>query len=262
MTILEQLSAHAAKRVEEDKKIIDLEKMKEMASDLPHESGRSFSANLKKEGISLICEVKKASPSKGIIDPVFDYMTIAKEYEAAGADCMSVLTEPKWFLGSDAIFTEIRGAVEIPMIRKDFTVDEYQIYQAKHMGADCVLLICAITGPDSLKHYLKVCRDLGLDALVETHDEAEIKMAVNAGAEIIGVNNRNLKDFSVDFENAARLRDMIPRECIYVAESGVKGPSDLALLKKIGADAVLMGEVLMRAEDRKAAIKEMREACK
>ena len=190
----------------------------------------------------------------------FPYLEIAKQYEQAGADCISCLTEPKWFLGSDKIFTDIREAVHTPMIRKDFTVDAYQIYQAKLMGADAVLLICAILDTATIERYLGICENLGLTALLETHDEAEIRSAVAAGARVIGVNNRNLKDFSVDFSNASRLRDLIPPECIYVAESGVSCVEDVAALRQVGADAVLMGEVLMRAKDKASLLAQMRKA--
>ncbi|MCR5322357.1 MAG: indole-3-glycerol phosphate synthase TrpC [Lachnospiraceae bacterium] len=291
MTILDEIAGHAKKRVMADKEKVSLEALKELAEEvLRHETGhiqdkasvcltpgsiqnkagkyhssgqsgnakRSFRDAIAKPGLSFICEVKKASPSKGIIDPVFDYKNIANEYENAGADCISCLTEPKWFMGSDDIFREIRKSVDIPMLRKDFTIDEYQIYQAKVMGADCVLLICALLDTDTIARYLEICSSLRLDALVETHDENEIRSAVSAGAGIIGVNNRNLKDFSVNFDNAARLRDMIPDECLYVAESGVSKPEDAALLRKIGADAVLMGEVLMRSQDKKGLLDNMR----
>ena len=151
-------------------------------------------------------------------------LEIAREYEQAGADCVSVLTEPKWFLGSDEIFKEIRAAIALPMIRKDFTVDAYQIYEAKCMGADAVLLICALLPTETIREYLKICDDLGLTALVETHDENEIQSALKAGARVLGVNNRNLKNFTVDFSNAANLREQIPANVIFVAESGVKEP--------------------------------------
>ena len=236
--------------------------MRELAAQGGRGNGAAFEAALKKPGLSFICEVKRASPSKGLIAPEFPYLDIAKEYERAGADAVSCLTEPKWFLGSDKIFTDIRRKISTPMIRKDFTVDEYQIYQAKVMGADAVLLICAILDTKTLARYLALCDSLGLAALVEAHDEAEIRSAVSAGAKIIGVNNRNLKDFSVDFSNAARLRDLIPDECVYVAESGVSKPEDAAALGKIGADAVLMGEALMRAKDKAALLAKMREAAK
>ena len=259
MGILDELAAHARERVQADKARIPPDEMRRLALAMPKGDFR-FETALKKPGLSFICEVKKASPSKGLIDPIFDYISIAESYEAAGADCVSCLTEPKWFLGSDAIFTDIRRHIGLPMIRKDFTVDEYQIYQAKVMGADAVLLICALLDTDTIQRYLAICDALGLTALVETHDAQEIRSAAAAGARVIGVNNRNLKDFTVDFSNAAALRGLIPAECVFVAESGVSCAADAAALRSIGADAVLMGEVLMRADDKAALLRQMREA--
>ena len=260
MNILDELAAHARERVAADMEAVPLERMKELAAEAGPGTGAAFTEALARPGLSFICEVKRASPSKGLIAPDFPYVRIAEEYEAAGADCISCLTEPKWFLGSDQIFREIRDAVATPMIRKDFTVSEYQLYQAKAMGANAVLLICAILDEETIARYLEICAELELAVLTETHNEQEIVSAVKAGAKIIGVNNRNLKDFSVDFNNAARLRDNIPHDCIYVAESGVKGPDDTKTLKKIGADAALIGEALMRASDKAAMLKELREA--
>jgi len=261
-TILEKLAAHARERVAADKQNILPADMRQRA--LAQRRDFRFSGSLagrKERGeTALICEVKKASPSKGIIDPEFDYNSIAADYEEAGADCISCLTEPRWFLGSDEIFADIRGRVSLPMIRKDFVVDSYQIYQACCLGADAVLLICAITDEKKLSQYLEECGSLGLDALVEAHDEAEIKTALRAGARMIGVNNRNLRDFSVDFDNARNLRDKIPDSVIFVAESGVRSSGDVAMLHDCGADAVLAGEVLMRASDRKALLREMKQA--
>lgn len=260
MTILDEIAGYAKIRVNEDKKVCSLDDIKKQALAIAIEEEAatdglySFGKALKKPGLSIISEVKKASPSKGIIAEEFPYKEIAKSYEEAGADCVSCLTEPKWFLGSDEIFMDIRRTIKIPMIRKDFTIDEYQIYQAKVMGANAVLLICALLDTETIIKYLKICEDLRIDALVETHDEAEIESAVKAGAKIIGVNNRNLKDFSVNFENAKRLRGLIPSDCIYVAESGVTGPEDVEILRSIGADAVLVGEALMRSNDKKAMI--------
>ena len=262
MNILDELAAHARERVTADMAEIPLEAMKELAAAKGEGQGEAFLSALKRPGLSFICEIKRASPSKGLIAPDFPYISIAREYETAGADCISCLTEPKWFLGSDQIFREIRSEVGTPMIRKDFTVSEYQIYQAKAMGANAVLLICAILEQKELENYLLLCEELGLAALTETHNEEEISMAVKTGAKIIGVNNRNLKDFSVDFSNAERLRDRIPSDRIYVAESGVKSPDDAKILKKIGADAVLIGEALMRAADKTAMLKALREAAK
>lgn len=261
VTILDAIAAHARERVAADQEKIGPEAMRELALQ-DKANGAAFEAALRKPGLRLICEVKKASPSKGLISPDFPYLDIAREYEAAGADCISCLTEPKWFLGSDQIFQEIRHSVSTPMIRKDFTVDAYQIYQARTLGANAVLLICALLDTRTIARYLALCEDLGLAALVEAHDAAEIASAVSAGARIIGVNNRNLKDFSVDFQNAARLRELIPPEAVYVAESGVKGPEDAAALKRIGADAALIGEALMRAADKGAMLAALREAAR
>lgn len=258
MTILDQLAAYARQRVAADREETCLEAMRELALQGGIANGADFVRALKKPGISFICEVKKASPSKGIIAKDFPYLDIARDYEAAGADCISCLTEPKWFLGSDQIFREIRQTVSTPMLRKDFTVDEYQLYQAKVMGANAVLLICALLDTATLARYLELCDQLGLAALVETHDQEEISSAVAAGAKLIGVNNRNLKDFSVDFSNAARLREQIPPEAVYVAESGVRTSEDVRQLRALGADAVLIGEALMRAPDKKAKLAELR----
>ena len=258
MNILEKISESAWARVEVEKKKFPLEEVKARAKLSTHGNGKNFFSALKKSGLSFICEVKKASPSKGIIAENFPYVEIAHEYEAAGADCISCLTEPKFFLGSDEIFTDIRAEVSLPMLRKDFTVDEYQIYQAKVMGADAVLLICSILETAALEKFLSLCNELNLAALVETHDATEIQSAISAGAKIIGVNNRNLKNFTVDFSNAAKLRELIPPGKIYVAESGVQTADDVATLKKIGADAVLIGEVLMRAADKKSKLAELK----
>lgn len=261
-TILDTIANHARERVANDRAEVPLEKLQELCQQGSSANGSAFEEALGREGISFICEVKKASPSKGVISQDFPYLDIARDYQAAGADCLSCLTEPKWFLGSDDIFRAIRREVSAPMLRKDFTVDEYQIYQARLMGADAVLLICALLDTGTIARYLELCGNLGLAALVEAHTEEEIASAVSAGARIIGVNNRNLKDFSVDFSNAARLRDLIPPGVLYVAESGITGPADVAALKELGADAALMGEVLMRAPDKGALLQAMREAVK
>ncbi|BAL01586.1 indole-3-glycerol phosphate synthase [Oscillibacter valericigenes Sjm18-20] len=258
-TIQDTIAAYARLRVDADKAECSLERLRAECRGL-ESSNRSFYAALKKPEISFICEVKKASPSKGVISESFPYLKIARAYEAAGTDAISCLTEPKWFLGSDAIFREIRAAVKAPMLRKDFVVDEYQLYQAKAMGADAVLLICSLLDTKTLESHLGLCEELGLDAMVEAHDETEIDSAAAAGAKIIGVNNRNLKDFSVDFSNAVRLRSRIPDGALYVAESGVTGPESLNVLKSIGANAVLVGEALMRADDPRALLGAMRRA--
>ena len=259
MTILDQLADHARHRVAEAKKEVPLEALKRQAS--AAEKGQFVFENaIKKAKMAFICECKKASPSKGVIAQDFPYLQIAKEYEAAGADCISVLTEPKWFLGRDEYLREIAAAVSIPCLRKDFVVDEYMIYEAKLLGASAVLLICSILSEEEIGKYIGICNELGLSALVEAHDETEVAIALRAGARMIGVNNRNLKDFSVNMDNCQRLRDLIPREVIFVAESGVKDASDVARLREIGADVVLIGEALMRAEDKKARLAEFRGA--
>ena len=273
-TILQTIADYARVRVARDKERLSPEALKEQCKMLQGAgrhgfrgtdgqsaqgtAGQPFLAALKKPGDSFICEVKKASPSKGVIAEEFPYVEIAREYEDAGADCISCLTEPKWFLGSDDIFGEIRGQVTVPMLRKDFVVDEYQIYQAKVMGADAVLLICALLDGETIARYLGICKELGLVALVETHDEKEIRDAVLAGAEIIGVNNRNLKDFTVDIENSSRLRELVPPEVVFVAESGIRTPEDVAVLRRQGVDAVLVGETLMRARDKREALRRLR----
>ncbi|MGI6014749.1 MAG: indole-3-glycerol phosphate synthase TrpC [Oscillospiraceae bacterium] len=259
MTILEQLADHARQRTEQAKRVLPPEEIRHQALSLP-KGNFSFQQALKKPGVSFICECKKASPSKGLIAPNFPYLEIAKEYEAAGADCISVLTEPKWFLGNDEYLKEIAEAVSIPCLRKDFTVDEYQIYQAKVLGASAVLLICSVLTEDQMKDYIRICDELGLSALVEVHDEQEVQTAINAGARIIGVNNRNLKDFSVDTDNSRRLRELIPPGILFVSESGVRTAEDVETLRKIGADAVLIGETLMRASDKRAKLAELRGA--
>lgn len=257
MTILDELSGYAKERVQNAMQSISRQKIQAKALASP--KGKfSFENALKKEGLSFICECKKASPSKGLISPNFPYLQIAREYELAGADCISVLTEPKWFLGNDRYLFDIAAEVSIPCLRKDFIVDDYMIYEAKLLKASAVLLICSILTGEQLKDYLAVCKTLGLSALVEVHNEKEIEMALNAKAKIIGVNNRNLKDFSVDTNNSSMLRKMIPNDVLFVSESGVKTAEDVQNIRNIGADAVLIGETLMRAFDKKAKLNELK----
>ncbi len=257
MTILDELAAHARERVAAAQLRLPLSELKSMTGSLKT-ADFPFEKALAKEGLSFICECKKASPSKGLIAPDFPYLQIAREYEAAGADCISVLTEPKWFLGSNDYLREIASNVKIPCLRKDFTVDEYMLYEARVLGASAALLICSILSFEQIKEYIGICDELGLSALVEAHDEAEVETAVKAGARIIGVNNRNLKDFTVDTSNARRLRDMIPSNILFVSESGVKGHQDIADAIDMGADAVLVGEALMRASDKNAKLRELK----
>ena len=255
--ILEQLADYARERVSLAKQKISLETLKREAFSL-QKGTFEFENALRQPGLSFICECKKASPSKGLIAPDFPYLEIAREYEAAGADCISVLTEPKWFLGRDEYLKEIASAVKIPCLRKDFTVDEYMIYEAKLLGASAVLLICALLDEAKLRNYIAICDSLGLSALVEAHDEQEINMAIYSDARIIGVNNRNLKDFSVNTENSRKLRALIPENILFVSESGVKNRDDVAKIRAIGADAVLIGEALMKAPDKRAMLDELR----
>ena len=257
MNILDKLAAHAKERCDKAKEYISLEELKKLAAATPKGSFE-FEKALRKPGISLICECKKASPSKGLIAPDFPYLKIAKEYERAGADCISVLTEPKWFLGSGHYLEEIAAAVSLPCLRKDFTIDEYMIYEAKLLGASAVLLICSILESAQLKEYLAIADTLGLSALVEAHDEGEIQAALAAGARIVGVNNRNLKDFSVDTGNSLRLRKSVPEDVLFVAESGITSAEDVQQARNMGADAVLVGETLMRATDKRAKLAELR----
>lgn len=257
MTILEEIAAYARERTAAAERKMPLADIRRRAEEMPR-GDFSFEKALRKPGLSLICECKKASPSRGLIAPDFPYMQIAREYEAAGADCISVLTEPKWFLGRDEYLEEIASAVSVPCLRKDFTVNEYMIYEARLLGASAVLLIVSLLSEAQLQEYLGLCRELGLSALTEAHSAEEIGTAVRAGASVIGVNNRNLRDFSVDTGNSAALRELVPPGVLFVSESGVTGAADTEKLREIGADAVLVGEALMRASDKKAKIRELR----
>ncbi len=256
--ILEQIAEKTRERIQDQKSRLSLEELKAQVRDLNTDTGFPFEKALAEKGMGFICEVKKASPSRGVIAQRFPYVEIAGEYEQAGADAISVLTEPYYFQGSDEYITEIRRAVKLPLLRKDFTVDEYMIYEAKKLGADAVLLICAILSPMQLGEYAGLAGELGLSALVETHDEAEVEMALSAGAGIIGVNNRNLKDFTVDVSNSIRLRKLVPGDILFVSESGMKTREDIARLEENGVDAVLIGEALMRSGDKAAALKALR----
>lgn len=257
MTILEQLAEHTKERYEKriGEKPLSLVKAQALAV---QKGTFVFEKALSKNRLAFICEVKKASPSKGLISADFPYLAIARQYEAAGADCISCLTEPKWFLGSDEYLQEIAKTVQIPVLRKDFTVCDYQIYEAKLLGAGAVLLICALLSMQELEEYIDICDALGMSALVEAHDEKEIETAVRAGARVIGVNNRNLRDFSVDTSNAARLRALVPPGILFVSESGVKTRSDIEKIEKSGANAVLLGETLMKSANIGEKLRELR----
>lgn len=256
--ILQTIANKTKERIEKQKALHPLEELKQACAKLPIKQDFPFEQALRKEGLSYICECKKASPSKGLIDEDFNYLQIAKEYEKVGARAISVLTEPKFFLGSDQYLQEIAQEVKIPCLRKDFIIDEYMIYQAKLLGAQAILLIVSLLDTQTLKQYLDLATSLGLSCLVETHDEAEIKQAIAVGAKIIGVNNRNLRNFQVNVENTLNLRQAIPKEILMVAESGIQNRSDIALLEKAQIDAVLIGETLMKASDRQAKMAELR----
>lgn len=258
-TILDQLADYARVRVAKKKEEKPLEEIREEALALAKAEPFRFERALGAPGdIHFICECKKASPSKGLIAPDFPYLEIAKQYELAGASAISVLTEPKWFLGSDDYLREIAAEVQTPCLRKDFTVDPYMIYEAKLLGASAVLLICALLDTKTLAMYIEIADSLGLSALVEAHDETEVASAAAAGARIIGVNNRNLKDFTVDIHNSIRLRAHAPAGTIFVAESGIRTPEDVETLRQNGVNAVLIGEQLMRASSPKAEIDRLR----
>lgn len=256
--ILDEIAERTRQRIAEEKSAVPLTEMKKRALAMDANTGFPFKKALGGDDISFICEVKRASPSKGMIAEDFPYLEIAKDYERAGASAISCLTEPFWFKGKDEYLTEISHAVNIPVLRKDFTVDEYMIYQAKTLGASAVLLICSILSREQLVEYLGIAHGLGLSALVEAHDEDEVRTALSVGAGIIGVNNRDLKTFTVDIHNSARLRKLVPPEVLFVSESGIRTAADVAALRENGTNAVLIGETLMRSPDKKAALAELR----
>ena len=253
--ILEEIAEKTRERIRKEKRQFPLDQLKTLAEKAPQQP--SFLEALKKPGMSYICEVKKASPSKGLIAPEFPYLEIAKEYEAAGASAISCLTEPFYFMGSDTYLREITEIVDIPVLRKDFTVDKYMIYQAKAFGAAAVLLICAILNDQELLEYRELAETLGMDALVEAHDENEVARALKTGAKIVGVNNRDLKTFKVDMNNSIRLRNLASDNVVFVSESGIKNAGDIAILERNRIGAVLIGETLMRSPDKKAALENL-----
>ena len=259
--ILDELASLTRKRIELQKQGYSLENIKRDAEILAaREVAYNFEEALSKEGLSIISEVKKASPSKGVIAEDFPFLEIAKEYETAGADAVSCLTEPDRFKGSDAYLQEIASSIKLPVLRKDFTIDPYMIYQARMMGASAVLLIAAILSDAELAEYFEIAEGLGLSCLFEAHDEEEVKRCLAAGARIVGVNNRNLKDFTVDINNSVKLRKLVPDDVIFVSESGIEKPEDVKVLKENGTDAVLIGEMLMRSSDKTGLIHELKNA--
>ena len=256
--MLTEIVEKTKERVEIAKNILPLEEIKKEVSLLEISDEFPFKKALGEDEISIIAEVKKASPSKGLIAEDFDYVAIAKDYESAGASAISVLTEPYFFQGSNDYLEEIVENVSIPVLRKDFIVDEYMIWEAKLLGASAILLIVSILDIVQLKKYLDLAHDLGLSAIVETHDGDEIMRAMTVGAEIIGVNNRNLNDFTVDIENSINLRRCVSGDVIFISESGIKTKEDVTRLKENNVDAVLIGETLMKSDDKKAMISELK----
>ena len=256
--MLEKIVAKTEERLVESKRNNPLSQLKEEVSKLDINDDFPFKEALKDPEIAIIAEVKKASPSKGLIAEDFDYIKIAKDYEQAGASAISVLTEPYFFKGSNDYLKEIAENVSIPILRKDFTIDEYMIWEAKSLGASAILLIVSILDDVQLKNYLDLAHDLGLSAIVETHDANEIETAINAGAGIIGVNNRNLADFTVDINNSINLRRLVSDDILFISESGIKTAEDVRRLKENNVDAVLIGETLMRSDDKKAMIAELK----
>ena len=256
--MLDEIVEKTKQRIEDEKEIISLDDLKNEVSLMEVNDEFPFKKALSGEEISIIAEVKKASPSKGVIVEDFDYLAIAKDYEAAGASAISVLTEPYFFMGSDDYLKEIAQNVDIPVLRKDFVIDEYMIWQAKALGASAVLLIVSILDIVQLKRYLDLAHELGLSAIVETHDGDEIMRALTVGAEIIGVNNRDLTDFTVDIENSISLRRCVSGDVIFISESGIKTTEDVTRLKENDVDAVLIGETLMKSDDKKSMISELK----
>lgn len=252
--ILDKIVADTKLRLQEEKKNVPLEKMMEQALELGGNTGYPFRQMLEQENLQFICEVKKASPSRGLIAEEFPYVEIAREYEQAGASAISVLTEPHFFQGSPEYLKEIHEHVSLPLLRKDFTVDSYQIYEARALGASAVLLIAAVLTDEELLRFGRLAEKLGLSALVEVHDEEEVKRALQAGASILGVNNRNLKDFTVDVGNTLRLQEKVPDGIPLIAESGIKEREDIRKLEEAGVQGVLIGETFMRSQDKKAML--------
>lgn len=258
MSILDDIVEDTRRRVASDKAVRPLQDVIDGSRVRPLRTGFPFSGNLEADGMSFICEVKRASPSKGVIAEDFPYLEIAREYEAAGASAISVLTEPHFFKGRDEYLEEIADSVSVPVLRKDFIIDEYQVYRAKELGASAVLLIAAVLDDDRLECYRSLAESMGMDALVEAHTKDEVERAVSSGAGIIGVNNRDLSTFEVDIGNSLRLRDSIPDPVVAVSESGISVREDIRRLSDAGFDAVLVGEAFMRSPDRKAMMESLK----
>ena len=256
--ILDDIVAKQKIRIENVKKEKDIETLKKEVLSLPSSKNFFFEDSLKSKEFAFICEIKKASPSKGVIVEYFPYTDIAQEYEKAGAAAISVLTEPNFFKGNDKYLKDVADIVNIPVLRKDFIIDEYQIYQAKFIGADAVLLICAVLDESTLKKFINIATSLKLSCLVETHNEEEIKKALNCDAKIIGINNRDLKTFTVDINTSLKLRKFLPNDKILISESGIKTAQDIKMLKNVGFNGALIGESMMLSKDKKQFLSELR----
>lgn len=255
--ILAEIADKTRQRIAAQKALVPLATIKAAAETLP-KGDFPFEAALRQTEMGFICEIKKASPSKGLIAPDFPYLDIAKEYKAAGASAISCLTEPFYFQGKNEYLLEIANAVDIPLLRKDFFVDPYMIYEAKVLGASAILLICAILTDAELRAYFMLAQSLGLSAIFEAHDATEVQRALDCGARIIGVNNRNLKTFALDLNNSITLRALVPADVIFISESGIKTRADIALLAQHNVNAVLIGETFMRVADKKEMLDQLR----
>ncbi len=255
--ILDEIVSKTKERIEKQKKEKPLETLKEQINTI-EENSFPFEETLKKDDLSFICEVKKASPSKGLICENFNPIEIAKEYESIGASAVSVLTEPHFFQGKNSYLQDIAENINIPILRKDFVIDEYMIYEAKTLNASAILLIASILTENQLKEYINLATSLGLSALVEAHDKNEITKSLNAGARIIGVNNRNLKNFTVDINNSINLRKHVPNDILFISESGIKTNKDIINLRNNNVNGVLIGETLMKADNKKNTLDELK----
>lgn len=252
--IMDDIVGRTFSRVAAEKDIVSMSEMVSAAESLSTDSRFVFRDALRKPGMSVICELKKASPSRGTISDVYPYIELAREYEMFGASAISVLTEPYYFGGDSKHLSMVASEVKVPLLRKDFIVDEYQIYEAKVLGSSAVLLICGLLDRDTVVRYLDIAHALGMSAIVEAHSEEEVVTAVDSGGEIIGVNNRDLRTFDVDIGNSVRLRELIPKDRIFVSESGISNPEDIRQLRGIGTDAILVGGALMSSQNRRGTM--------
>jgi indole-3-glycerol phosphate synthase len=257
--ILDDILLHRRVQLEREKSRCDLDEMKKRAEKaLADRTPLSLAKALKNDTLACICEVKKASPSKGLIRPDFRPVDFAKEYESAGANAISCLTEEHFFQGSSEYLTAIRKEVNIPILRKDFIFDEYQIFEAAAIGADAVLLIAAVLDLNDFTKLYKLAQSLGLSVLVEVHDEDELKKVSTVKPQILGVNNRNLKTFEVNLDTVSRLKPIAEYGEVFVSESGIRDNADMRKVRSLGADAVLIGETLMRSESITQTLKTLR----